>query len=190
MAAMAGNRLLTPADSSARHFVEQMVAEKPDHELALADRDLLTTEMLSRSKQAVEGLDWDSARTWIDEAAKLEPDPAALAAAQETLTQGLITAEASQLLPASALEVVSYEPPEYPRSAVQRSIEGWVDLEFTVDENGRTKDIVVTDASNTRYFQDEAVEAVGKWRFEPRIFMDRAIPQRAYTRLNFVLADN
>ena len=50
---------------------------------------------------------------------------------------------------------------------------------------GSTRDISVADSSHERLFKSEAMAAVAQWRFEPRIFMDRAIDQRAHTRIRF-----
>ena len=112
-------------------------------------------------------------------------DGKAVAAAQQRLTDQLVKIESARRLPTSEFKVVSYTPPTYPQRALQRGLSGWVDVEFTVARDGTTRDIVVTGASHERYFKDEAVSAVSKWRFEPRVFMNRTIEQRAYTRINF-----
>jgi TonB family protein len=187
--AMRENRLLTPADDSARYHVESMLAAQTDHELTQRDRDLLVTELLARSTQALEGLDTEAARTWIDEAEHLAVDQGAVAMARLALTDRLIAMESAKTLPASALTVINYVAPLYPRFAATREVEGWVDLEFTVGRNGATQDIRVADASHERYFRDEAITAVQQWRFEPRIFMDQPIEQKTFTRVRFVLAE-
>jgi TonB family protein len=187
--AMRENRLLAPAADSARHHVETMLAAQPEHELTRRDRELLVTELLARSTQALEALDTEAARTWIDEAEHLAADPIAVATARGALIDRLIAMESAKTLPASALAVVDYVAPVYPRIAATRELEGWVDLEFTVERNGSTRDITVADASHERYFRNEAIAAVERWRFEPRVFMDQTIEQRAFTRVRFVLAE-
>jgi protein TonB len=94
--------------------------------------------------------------------------------------------EAAKPLPASALKITSYVAPEYPQRALERGIEGWVDVEFTVAPDGTTRAVRVAGSSNENYFGREAMAAVEQWRFEPRIFMDRPIEQRSYTRIRFV----
>ena len=86
----------------------------------------------------------------------------------------------------SDLKVVNYVAPEYPDRALERGVEGWVDIEFTVATDGTTRDVTVADASTPTYFRREAVAAVEQWRFEPRVFMGRTIEQRSYTRIRFV----
>lgn len=188
-ASMAGNQLLTPADANARYYVERMLAAEPDDERTRGARDLLVTELLSRSSQAIEALDWDAARTWIDQAETLAADPSLIASQRDRLAGSLVAREGATPIPVTAFTVKSYVQPEYPRTPLQRGIEGWVDVEFTVGTDGRTRDIDIVDASHDRYFRNEAMAAVEDWTFEPRSFMDRPIEQRTYTRLKFELTD-
>jgi TonB family protein len=185
--AMALNAVLQPAGTSAVDIVKSMLSEAPDHELTIAARDLLVTEMLDRSKQSIEALDVRAAQTWIDSAAPLTSDAAAIERAQSRLTAHLIETESQRLLPTSALNQLTSAAPEYPRIPLERGIEGWVELEFVVTPAGLTDSIAVTDASHDRYFREEAIAAVARWQFEPTIFMGQPISRRSFTRLAFVL---
>jgi protein TonB len=187
--AMRENRLLTPAGDNARSHVQVMLDTNSTDERTLAAQALLSEELLARSTQALEALDPDAARSWIDAADAIAPNPTAVAAARAKLDARLIEIETAKPLPASSLTIASYVAPEYPSRALQRDIEGWVDVEFTVAANGAVQEVVVAETSHQMYFGDEAVSAVSQWRFEPRIFMGQAIPQRSYTRIRFTLAD-
>jgi TonB family protein len=187
--AMHENRLLTPPNDNARAHLQQMIRLNPTDGRTDAARALYVGELLARSKQALEALDPDAAGTWIDAAAEVAIDQTAILDARIALNERLIAMESATPVPASDFELVDYVPPEYPRGASTRGLEGWVDVEFTVAANGTTRDIVVADASHERYFREEAIAAVREWRFEPRIFKGQSIDQRAYTRLRFVLAN-
>ncbi|HLF12444.1 MAG TPA: energy transducer TonB [Gammaproteobacteria bacterium] len=184
--AMSLSRLLTPADQSAKHFVAVLVDAQPSHELTRDARARLSSEFLSRASQSLEALDADAARTWIDEAELIGVDSDGVNAARDAWTTQLIAMEAAKPLPASALKIADYVAPVYPQRALERRLEGWVDLQFTVATDGTTRDVTVTDASHENYFRREAVTAVEHWRFEPRMFLGRAIEQRSYTRIRFV----
>jgi TonB family protein len=186
--AVLANHLLTPADSSAKHFVNVLTAIAPAAAATQDARKQLFDKFISRADESLVALDIDAANTWIDEANRLEVDPSAVEAERQKLTDQLVKIESSRRLPASEFKVVSYTAPIYPQRALERGMSGWVDVEFTVGRDGTTHDVVVTDASTDRYFRDEAVEAVEKWRFEPRVFMDRTIEQRAYSRIRFDIA--
>jgi TonB family protein len=184
--AMSESRLLTPAGESAKHFVGVLNGLEPDHALTRDARERLAAELLSRARQSLEALDIDAADVWIVEAELLDVDRDSVKAAREAWTQRLVAMEEAKPLPASALKVVNYVVPEYPPRALERGIQGWVDIEFTVTTDGATSDVRVADGSHESYFRREAVAAVEQWRFEPRVFMGRAIEQRSYSRIRFV----
>ena len=59
--------------------------------------------------------------------------------------------------------------PVYPRRALQRGIEGWVLLEFTVSKQGTVKDIRVIDSQpKTKIFHRAAIKAAAKFKYKPR----------------------
>jgi TonB family protein len=185
--ALAEGRLLTPSEQSAKHFVSVLNRANVDHELAKQARTALSLEFLSRAAQSIEALDPEAAGIWIDEAeALLGATDEGVRKARSALTEQLIAMESAKPVPASALKVATYVAPAFPQRANLRSMEGWVDIEFTVGTDGRTRNVVVTDASHDSLFRKEATDAVGKWQFEPRVFMGRAIEQSSYTRIRFV----
>lgn len=59
--------------------------------------------------------------------------------------------------------------PEYPRRAVQRGIEGWVQVQFTITAAGTVKDVKIVDAEPRKVFDEAAVKAVSRWRYNPRV---------------------
>lgn len=184
--AMAEGRLLTPTDQSAKHYFGVMATTDAEHEVTKRARTTLSQEFLSRAAQSIEALDPEAAGIWIDEAESLVggSDPG-VRLARSSLTEQLIAMESAKPVPASALKIASYVAPSYPQRALERNIEGWVDIEFTVGTDGKTRAVSVTDASHETYFRREATEAVSKWQFEPREFMGRAIEQSSYTRIRF-----
>jgi TonB family protein len=184
--AMTASRLLTPTDQSAKHFVEVLVNLNPSHDVTRKARERLSREFLSRATQSLEALDIEAAGIWIDEAEAMGVDLNGVRNARSELTDQQIALESAKPLPASALKIATYVAPEYPARANERRIEGWVDVEFTILPDGTTRDVAVANASHEQYFRREAVSAVGQWKFEPRIFMNRPIEQRSYTRIRFV----
>jgi protein TonB len=59
--------------------------------------------------------------------------------------------------------------PQYPMSAKQRGVEGWVELMFTITKAGTVTDIVVTAANPGTIFNKAAVQAVSKWKYNPKV---------------------
>jgi len=185
--AIADNHLLTPAQESAKHYVELMTTMNPDDESTLEARQLLFDSLVERATVAIGSQDVQAAQIWIEEADTLDVDAARVSAVNAALTAHLIEMESLKRMPASSLETIELVAAEYPMRAATRGIEGWVDIEFVVTLDGATRDVIVTEASHDSYFQREAVDAVEAWRFEPRVFMGQSIEQHAYTRVRFAL---
>lgn len=58
--------------------------------------------------------------------------------------------------------------PEYPLSAMRRGLSGRVRLEFTVRPDGGIADVAVLSSSPEGVFDQAAIAAARRWRFEPR----------------------
>jgi protein TonB len=59
--------------------------------------------------------------------------------------------------------------PQYPISAKQRGVEGWVELQFTITAAGTVKNIVVTASNPGSVFDSAAINAVSKWKYNPKV---------------------
>lgn len=77
--------------------------------------------------------------------------------------------------------------PMYPRDAAIAGIEGWVKVEFTITEVGTVKDPRVVDADPPRMFNREAIRAILKWKFKPRVVDGVAVERRATQIIDFTL---
>ncbi|EAP92981.1 energy transducer TonB [Vibrio splendidus] len=79
--------------------------------------------------------------------------------------------------------------PRYPTKALKRGAEGHVIMSFTIDDTGRPIDIQVTDANPRRMFEREAMRALKKWKYQPKVVDGKAIAQVGQTvKLEFKLA--
>lgn len=77
--------------------------------------------------------------------------------------------------------------PFYPREAAIAGIEGWVRVEFTITETGAVRDPQVVEAQPPRVFNREAVRALLKWKFKPRVVDGVAVERRATQVIDFSL---
>lgn len=92
-------------------------------------------------------------------------------------------------IPARDLEALVTPEPAYPPEAFRNRIEGWVEVEFTVNEHGATGDIVVVAAEPAGVFDAAATEAVAAWRYLPRIVNGQPVAQRTSVTLRFSVED-
>jgi protein TonB len=80
--------------------------------------------------------------------------------------------------------------PIYPREAAMKGTEGWVKLEFTITETGTVKSPRVIEAEPPRVFNREAIRAILKWKFKPRVVDGVAVERRATQTIDFTLEDS
>lgn len=59
--------------------------------------------------------------------------------------------------------------PVYPRRALQRGIEGYVIVEFTVTKQGAVRDPIVIEANPEGLFEQAAIDAAMKFKYKPRV---------------------
>jgi len=60
-------------------------------------------------------------------------------------------------------------PPDYPARAQSRGLEGWVQVRFTITPTGTVRDPVVVNAEPKGMFDDAALKAIARWRYNPRV---------------------
>ena len=78
--------------------------------------------------------------------------------------------------------------PKYPPQAARDGTEGWVRLQFTINEVGGVEDIVVLDAKPKRVFDREARRALRKWKYKPKIVEGKPEKQfNMFVQLDFKL---
>jgi len=65
------------------------------------------------------------------------------------------------------LPLVRVEP-QYPPAARRRSLEGWVQVAFTISSAGAVKDATIVKSSDS-VFERSAIQAVNKWKYQPQL---------------------
>lgn len=77
--------------------------------------------------------------------------------------------------------------PMYPRDAAMQGIEGWVKVEFIITPVGTVKDPRVIDSNPPRIFNREALRAILKWKFKPRVIDGVPVERPATQIIDFNL---
>lgn len=84
------------------------------------------------------------------------------------IAAGLAALALSFAAPASAdLKPIKRIEPQYPPEAARAGTQGFVEVEFTVDEAGKVASVSVVNAKPARTFEQSAVRAVKQWEFAP-----------------------
>lgn len=87
------------------------------------------------------------------------------------------------------LSPVLIEAPRYPRQAFRSRTEGHVTVEFTVGTDGTTHSARVVESSPRSVFDANALRAVERWEFEPRIVGGRPVETVLTQTIDFTLDD-
>ncbi len=192
---IAQGRLVEPKADSALHYLDMLRADDPQFE-GLADTGaLLASRALAEGRTALAAGNLDRAEVMARAAA----DAGGATAETADLSAKIMAARVSRpaavstpepaVLPENRLNRTFFSPPTYPTRARERGTEGWVDLEFTVTRDGTTQDAVVRAAEPAGIFDRAALDAVKRWRYEPRVVGGNVVEQRVEARLRFRLAE-
>ena len=78
--------------------------------------------------------------------------------------------------------------PKYPTTAARDGIEGWVQLSFSISPTGEVINPVVINAEPKRTFDREAIRAIKRWKYRPKVIEGVAQLQTGQTvQLDFKL---
>lgn len=196
-------RRLDPADPGVRQGVLALGAMLENHarrELAAGRLEQASiwvhdTIALNHDREAVARLraDLETARR-IAAAGSIDPATLPVAAATgsgappEELA-ATTTAPMPATVPESELRRLRFRTPDYPERALVQRIEGWVDVEFTVARDGTTGAPRIVAAEPGGVFESATLDALARWRYEPRRIDGTPVDQRVTMRLRFELAD-
>lgn len=108
--------------------------------------------------------------------------PVAAAAQTDPTTPAAQPRKSTTLIAPIAIAKVT---PEYPSQARRRNVEGFVELEFVVNELGGAEDIRVVRSEPQGTFDRSAVRALMRWRFKPAERDGKPEVAKTRTTVNF-----
>ena len=185
---LAQGRLVEPANDSAKFYLTQLTQAEATHPSTVLARQALGTKLLDEARSAVSRQDFAAARRWMGEARDIGVDESGTAAIEREITSAQATAQRSaDVVTASTLSRTRYSPPEFPDAARDKGSEGYVDIVFTVHTDGSVGDITVAGAEPAGLFEQSAMQAVRKWRYQPVLRDGRPSEQRARVRIRFAM---
>lgn len=189
--ALEAGRLLAPESDSAWVLFNAVLEEHPDHAGARAGLVEVGNALLERARDAITGGRFDAVPALIAQAESADVPEADIRALNRELEYHRYLADMragryGEALQVSDLRILAQRTPSYPRGAVNRRLEGWVDVEFTVSTTGEVEDVLVSDSS-AAVFHEASIEAIRGYRFEPHRMHGRPVPVRAALRFNYRL---
>jgi protein TonB len=141
-------------------------------------------------REAARRGDFAGGDAWVAEARAANAPADAIASLERELAAARAeTARRNSVVSASTLTRVRYVEPKYPREALDKGTEGWVDLEFTVGTDGTVGNVTVLRSEPVGVFDAAASASIARWRFRPVMLDGRPVDQRARVRMQFAVAD-
>jgi periplasmic protein TonB len=190
--------LLAKADPT--NFTLTILRSKLDAQRKLLDKqqqqtvDQQKTEQLAAQKAAADKLQADKLaeqQKTLTEQQKTKQAPVAPQPSQQTAaaskpaaTEGASTGSGGQSSEAVLVKAVA---PNYPRPALQAQQTGWVVVAFTIDVDGRPRDVKVVDSQPRIVFDHAAVDAVNRYRFTPAMKDGAAVSSTRQQKIEFNL---
>jgi protein TonB len=81
--------------------------------------------------------------------------------------------------------LIKHVSAEYPPSAASRGIEGVVDVAITVSKDGSVSDATVVHSDPPDVFNQSAITAVRRWKYEPKTVDGVPVEAHVQLRLQF-----
>ena len=183
-----GTGAYTGSDDSAVALLNQLREYAADAALITDLEARLTNAISNSTREAIAAGRWNEADELLGVFSKAGLEPAVF----QSLSRDLDIARRQQgylaeTVPMGELTLLESVPAAYPRLALTNGVTGWVDLHFTVNMNGETQDIEVVESQPPGQFENAAIAALERYRFDPFERDGRIYERRARLRMRFEL---
>lgn len=188
--ALQSDQLIAPAADNALDLYEAALQLAPDSKAAAEGRRLTVAALLERASAQIRDEDFAAASATLDSAAEAGAEAGDIAVVRADLAYSERGAaarrgELDELVSLGELRALRQVNPKYEDVRLSTAREGWVEVLFTVAEDGRVVDAEVNDSSST-VFHRVALSSIKRWRFEPYEVDGRPVPVRSGIRFSFV----
>lgn len=181
-------RLVAPASDSAAFYLASVRAENPMHPELQAPWNELSVTLAANVRESLAASNWPAAVDWLAGLEQMGADAELLAALNVEMSVARRQAEyLATTVPADELKLIEFRAPAYPDAARRKELEGWVDVEFIVGRDGRTREVTVLAAEPPGTFDRAATNAVSRARYEPFEEDGVSYDRRVWQRLRFTL---
>jgi TonB family protein len=187
--ALQSDRLMPPASPNAFDLFNAVLARDPSSAAAQRGLALVRDALLDRTGSLIAGGSLDQAGTLLVQAKVAGADPLQVAQLQQELAYRTRLKDArdgrfDRMYAVSELTIKKQVAPAYPRGAQSKGMQGWVEVEFTVTEEGDVRDAKAR-SSSASIFEGTAISAINRWRFAPVVEDGRPVPVRGVVKFTF-----
>jgi TonB family protein len=180
---LAQGRLLEPDNDNALYYLNQLRGTDPRNSALPQLSGAVQEQILERARTALDAGDMAKADGMLQLARGLGPSPD-LEAFSDRLRQKVAAASGPPSVPEQSLTPLNKLEVVYPDRALEKSLEGWVQIGFTINPDGTVGNVKVLNAAPVHMFEQAGIKAVSKLRYQP--VMQGGKPVAVNTQLRVV----
>jgi len=165
---LAQGKLLEPDNDNALYYVNQLRGTDPKNAALPQLSGAVQDQILERARTALDAGDTAKAQAMQQLATGLGATPN-LEAFSDKLRQKMAAASATPDVPEQSLTRLNKLEVVYPERALEKGLEGWVQIGYTVNPDGTVGNVKVLDANPPHTFEQAGSKAVSKLRYQPVI---------------------
>jgi periplasmic protein TonB len=182
-------KLLEPDNDNALYYVNQLRAADPKNAALPQLSASLQEQILERGRAALDAGDTAKTRSLLQAAAGLGPNSSLDALSdklrQKTTQAAATPASGTPNLPEQTLTRLNKLEVIYPQRALEKQLEGWVEISFTVNPDGTVSNVQAANASPPNMFDQAGIKAVSKLRYQPVMQGGKAVAINSQLRVVF-----
>jgi TonB family protein len=184
---LAQGKVLEPDNDSALFYLNQLRAADPKNATLPQLTSAVQTQVLLGARAALDANQLDRAEPLLQTAASLGTSTELTALNQRLADMKSAASGPPQVAEASLTRSKPIDL-QYPEEARRNAIEGWVELSFGVTTEGKVINVKVTNSSPAGVFDQAAVRAESRVRYQPPMQGGKPIAVVSKLRLAFHLA--
>jgi TonB family protein len=179
---LAQGNVTAPENDSALYWLAQLRGTDPQNPALAELTRAVQSQILAQAANELDSADLAKADALLQLAGTLGSSPEADGLAQRLRSARTAASGAPPEVAEASLTRVRPLDVEYPSGALQRKIQGTVELGYLVTAKGAVSDIKVLDANPTGVFETAATKAISRLRYKPSVD-DRGKPIAVSTKM-------
>jgi TonB family protein len=186
---LAQGSVIEPENDNALYYLNQLRADDPQNGALPQLSKSIQTQILGQARTALDGGQSERAGTLLQLASVLGPSTELDSLNERLRMAKLFTASSPKEVSEASLTRTRKLEIDYPRHALERRIEGAVEIGYTVTAQGAVADLKILDSNPSEIFEKAATDAVSRVRYKPVLEDGKAVAVTTKMLVKFRLAN-
>jgi TonB family protein len=181
---LAQGKLLEPDNDNALYYLNQLRGADPKNSALAQLSGSVQDQILGLARTALDAGDTAKAQAMLQLATGLGATPN-LEAFDDRLRQKTAAASATPDVMEQSLTRLNKLEVTYPERALEKGLEGWVEIGFTVNPDGTVGNAKVLNSNPAHAFEQAGIKAVSKLRYQPVMQGGKPVAVNSLVRVVF-----